>query len=263
LKRYELFGWDYKFYGRLSKQEVDWYKKFAHRTGGPVLELACGTGRLLISIAKDGYEIAGIDLSVNMLDLAKERVSQLPPDVQKRIQLHNGDMSNFQLDRRFGLIFIADNSFRELNTKEQMLLSLKCIYHHLRAGGKFLVTVRRFDPTRFVDGRREWDWSEPIRHPATGDSVRRKIETQLIKDGKWIRGLMFYETIHSNGSKTFEECPFEAPVMLTDDYISLFSEAGFSPSVFVGYEEQEDDGTNPILCFVCDKINDNNERNKL
>ncbi len=55
LKRYELFGWDYEHHSPLSKREVAWYKRFAHRIGGPVLELACGTGRLLILIAKEGY----------------------------------------------------------------------------------------------------------------------------------------------------------------------------------------------------------------
>ena len=64
---------------------------------------------------------------------------------------------------------------------------------------------------------------------------------------------MLYQTTHADGRETIEECPFELPVMLRDDYVSLFSEAGFSPRVFVGYEEQEDDGENPILCFVCDK----------
>ena len=253
LKRYELFGWDYEFYGPLSEEEVAWYRKFAHRTGGPVLELACGTGRLLISIAKEGYEVFGIDLSTNMLRSARERVSQLPLEVQKRIRLHNMDMSDFQLDREFGLIFIADNSFRQLKTKEQHLSCLRCVHHHLRPGGKFLMAERRFDPTRFVNGRRSWSWSEPIRHPETGDLVTRRIETQLVENGKLIRGTMFYKTTHNDGSETIEECPFEAPVMLRDDYTSLFSEAGFSTSVFVGYEDQADDGKNPILCFVCDK----------
>ena len=256
LKRYELFGWDYEHHCPLGEKEMAWYKKFLRKTGGPVLELACGTGRLLISIAREGYEVVGIDLSMGMLHLAKERLSQLPLEVQKRIRLYNRDMSNFQLDQQFGFIIIADNSLRELTTKEQQLSCLKCVDHHLQPGGKFLVTVRRFDPTKFKNGRRDIPWSDPIRHPNTNDSVRRRMEIQLSEDGKWIRGVMFYKTIHANGSETIEECPFEAPVMLTDDYISLLSKAGFSSNVFVGYEEQEDDGKNSVLCFVCDKKNE-------
>ena len=51
LKRYELFGWDYPIQAPLSDEEVAWYLKFARETGGPVLELACGTGRLLCRLA--------------------------------------------------------------------------------------------------------------------------------------------------------------------------------------------------------------------
>jgi len=226
---------------------------FARKTGGAVLELACGSGSLLAAIAKKGYEIIGLDLSTEMLRLAKERISQLPVEVQGRIHLYREDMSNFQLSRKFGLIFIADNSFREFDTKEQMLSCLRCVYQHLGPDGRFLMTVRRFEPTKFVNGRRDWAWSEPIRHPITGDLVTRKVTNQLSEDGKRLRGCMTYKTTHTDGSETVEECPYESPVMLTEDYLSLLSKAGFSTTVFVNYEEREDDGVNPILCFVCYK----------
>ena len=254
LKRYELFGWDYERHSPISDLETRWYKEFAGRTGGPVLELACGTGRLPIPIAEEGYEVVGIDLSRTMLRLARERISRLPHDVQKRIRLHKGDMSDFQLNRQFGLVLVADNSFRELSSKAQMLACLQCCHRHLRPGGKLLVTVRRFDQAHFKNNERHIPWSRPIRHPDTGDLVTRRIETRLSEDGQWISGTMFYKTVGANGTETVEECPFEAPVMLTEHYISLFSSAGFSTSVFVGYEEREDDGQDPIICFVCDKI---------
>ena len=254
LKRYELFGWDYEHHSPLTEREVDWYRSFLRKTGGPVLELACGTGRLLVSLARQGYEVVGIDLSTTMLHLARERIGRLPGEVQKRIALHNVNMSDFQLGRTFGLIFIADNSFRVLKTREQQLSCLKCVHRHLQPGGTFLVTERRFDPTKFNDNQRDVPWSEPMRHPTTGALVRRKIEMRVTKDRRSIRGVMFYQTVDTDGRETTEQCPFELPVMLKDDYISLFSEAGFSPRVFVDYDRREDDGKNPLLCFACDKL---------
>ncbi len=53
-KRYELFGWDYEYRNPLIKEEVAWYREFALQSGGPILELACGTGRLLVSLAREG-----------------------------------------------------------------------------------------------------------------------------------------------------------------------------------------------------------------
>ena len=56
----------------------------------------------------------------------------------------------------------------------------------------------------------------------------------------------------SDGSETVEEYPFEAPVMTKEDYINLFSQAGFHSDVYADYEEKADDGQSPILCFVCE-----------
>ncbi len=259
LKRYDLFGWDYEYNNPLTDKEIVWYLKFAQELEGPILELACGTARLLTSFARAGFDVEGIDLSKGMVEIARKKISQLPFEIRARIRIHNLDMSDFHLDRKFSLIVIADNSFGELKTREKQLLCLRSVYHHLRPSGKLLLTVRRFDPKEFVRGRRDSPWSKPIRHPITGHQVRRKIQMQLTENGKRIRGKMFYsinpsdKTTYRDGSEKVEECPFETPVMFKEDYLSLFSEAGFSASVFVGYEEKEDDGKNPILCFVCDK----------
>ncbi len=254
LKRYELFGWDYECLNPLTNKEVAWYVEFAQRLGGPVLELACGTGHLLATLVGAGYEAEGIELSPSMLEIANERIYRLPFEVASRIMVHHADMTDFKLDRRFGLIIIADNSFRELGTRGQQLSCLGCVYRHLRSGGKLMVTVRRFKLSEFTGGKRVSDWSEPIRHPVTQDLVRRKVETELIEDGKRTRSVYSYITTHREGSETTEECISEAPVMLTEDYLYLLAEAGFSSNVFGDYEERVDDGESSVICFVCDKL---------
>jgi 2-polyprenyl-3-methyl-5-hydroxy-6-metoxy-1,4-benzoquinol methylase len=73
LRRYERFGWDYDHLSPLSGEEVAWYTGFARVSGGSVLELACGTGRLMTEIATAGFRVEGIDLSDRMLAMAEER----------------------------------------------------------------------------------------------------------------------------------------------------------------------------------------------
>lgn len=252
-KRYELFGWDYEHHCPLSQKEIDWYVSYAKKTGGPVLELACGTGRLLIEIAKHGFQCDGIDLSQTMLAIAKDHILRLPPEIASLVALHNVDMTDFQFENEFSLIVIADNSFRELTTRVQQLSCLRCVNKHLQRGGTLLVTVRRFEPSRYSNGHRKFDWSAPLYHPTTNEEVTRRGEIKLVENGKRIVGAFFYRIIHKNGRETIEKCCFEAPVMLKGDYLTLFSEAGFSTYVFVDYEEREEDSKNPILCFVCEK----------
>jgi len=114
LERYELFGWDYDHFNPLAEREVAWYQQFAEKSGGPVLELACGTGRLLARLAGAGLEVTGQDLSEAMLAQARRRVEALPADIRGRVRLEKADMCNFDLGRTFAMAMIADNSFREL-----------------------------------------------------------------------------------------------------------------------------------------------------
>lgn len=253
LKRYRLFGWDYEHFNPLMNKEIAWYTKFAQKTGGPILELACGTARLLISLAKAGYNIDGIDLSTDMLEQAGKRILRLSPEIRSRIKLHKMDMSDFRLDCQYALIILADNSFGQLKTKEQQLSCLKCTCHHLEPGGIFLMAVRRFEPKRFAHGPIDMSWSDPLRHPVDGVMVRRKLQGRLSEDGKWMLGALLYKETDAEGRETIEECPFEIPVMTTDDYLTLFAETGFSLEVFVDYVEKQDDGVGSILCFVCRK----------
>ena len=79
--------------------DVPFYVDVAKRIGGPVLEIGCGTGRVLLPIARAGITIHGVDSSLSMLDILHEKVEREPPDVRDRIRTHNGDMRNFRLEQ--------------------------------------------------------------------------------------------------------------------------------------------------------------------
>ena len=96
-KRYKLFGWDYEFFNPLAKNEINWYRKWTHSVPGPLLALACGTGRLLCSLANDGHDVTGMDLSDTMLSLARKNIKTLPKKVRPNIKLIKADISDFNL----------------------------------------------------------------------------------------------------------------------------------------------------------------------
>jgi SAM-dependent methyltransferase len=251
LTRCERFGWDYHDINPLAEREVAWYRRHARESGGPVLELACGTGRLLRALAEDGHDVTGLDLSKAMLALAREHAAGAPAEVRERIRLVKGDMADFALETRFALVIVADNSFRELETREDLVRCLRCVRGHLRPGGRLLVTERRFDPSLYPGGVREHGWSEPVPHPETGEPVRRKIRVRLDRERMRISGEMTYRIARAGGDEDVV-CRFGGPVLLPEQYLPLFAEAGFSARVFVGYEIREDDGREPDLCFVAE-----------
>ncbi len=251
-KRYRLFGWDYPYHAPLTEEEVGWYLKFARETGGPVLDMPCGTGRLLCRVAEAGFDVTGIDLSDTMLKIARKNVAELPAEARARAGLIKADMSDFHLDREFGLITIADNSFRELTKRESQLDCLQLAREHLRPDGILLVTERRFDRHLYHNGKRTFGWSPPLTNPDTGETVRRRGEFELVDDGRRMRGAFFYEVIQPDGTTHIEECPIEGPIYRTDDYLALFTEAGLTANAFADYTDIPANGTEKLTCFVCE-----------
>jgi SAM-dependent methyltransferase len=124
--------------------DVELWLALAKETGGPVLELACGTGRALLPLAQAGCECVGLDLSPHMLRIARRKLEREPPEVRARVTLTEGDMKSFELWREFGLIFITARSFQVLLAREEQRACLERCARHLKPGG--LVGLDVFNP---------------------------------------------------------------------------------------------------------------------
>ena len=152
--------------------ELDFWIARARESGGPVLELACGTGRVSWPIARAGVDIVGIDLSPAMLERAEAKRASAPNEVAARARFERGDMADFALDERFALVIIPFRAFQALLTIESQRGSLGCIHRHLKPDGRLIVDI--FDPRldllleeRFVPQRQ----IAPYRNLQTGHTV--------------------------------------------------------------------------------------------
>ncbi len=124
--------------------DVAFYLDRARESGGPVLELGCGSGRIVLPLARDGFETTGLDLSEPMLNVAKARRAAEPEPVRHRLTLLKGDMRNFDLKAMFGTAIIAFRSFQMLQTPEDERACLRAVRRHLSPGGRLIVNI--FDP---------------------------------------------------------------------------------------------------------------------
>jgi len=124
--------------------DVTFYVEEAEKAGSPVLEIGCGTGRVLIPVAEAGIEITGLDASPEMLAILRTKVSALDESVKARIELVEGDMTDFALGRNFSLIMIPCRTFLQLLTVEEQKKALGCIREHLADGGRLIMNF--FDP---------------------------------------------------------------------------------------------------------------------
>jgi len=96
--------------------DIPFILKLAGEAGGPVLELGCGSGRLLRPLAQSGYSVTGVDNSPAMLARASARLAGETTAVQNRVTLIEADMTDFTVDGRFPLVIIPYNTFMHLDT---------------------------------------------------------------------------------------------------------------------------------------------------
>lgn len=136
-------------------EDIEFFRHQVRQWGGPVLELACGTGRIAIPLARDGHRVVGLDLSESMLAGARRKAAE----AGVAVSWVQGDMREFDLGERFKTILLGFNSICLLLTWQDLENTLRCVRRHLSDGGRFLVDV--FNPdlrllTRAPDARGLW-----------------------------------------------------------------------------------------------------------
>jgi SAM-dependent methyltransferase len=128
-----------------TRPDVNFYVEYAKKIGGPVLELGCGTGRVLIPTAREGIDVIGLDRSPSMLDVCRKRLADEPQEVQERVRLFESDMRYFELNQTFTLITIPFRPFQHLITVEDQLACLQNARTHLHEGGRLIFDI--FNPS--------------------------------------------------------------------------------------------------------------------
>ncbi len=128
-----------------DRPDVAFFVGSSRLSGGPVLELGCGTGRILIPTAEAGIEIVGIDISRRMLDACRRKLAGRPDSVRERVRLVEGDMREFDLDRKFALITTPFRAFQHLIQVEEQISCLRSIHRHLTDAGRLILDL--FNPS--------------------------------------------------------------------------------------------------------------------
>ncbi|MDP2871608.1 MAG: class I SAM-dependent methyltransferase [Bacillota bacterium] len=121
--------------------DIPFYVENGLRMGGPVLELGCGTGRVLIPLARAGVDVTGLDLSPDMLSECRRKLDLEPEAVSSRVTLVQGDMRVLSLPGRFRLVLLPLYTFVHMTTRADKLACLSGVAAHLEPGGTLLMEV--------------------------------------------------------------------------------------------------------------------------
>ena len=137
--------------------DIPFYLEYAKQQQGDILELGCGTGRVALALAQEGFHVTGLDLSQQMLDVFREKLTTTPA-LADNITLVHGNMANYTIGCQFSMIIAPFRAFQALTNDNDIESSLACIHNHLANDGIFIINV--FNPYPVMDD--SWCYEETI-----------------------------------------------------------------------------------------------------
>ncbi len=211
--------------------DIAFWVTLAKRFKSPILEFACGTGRLTIPMASAGSHIVGIDISEPMLRQAKKKILKLPTSIRKNINFIEGDVMSFSLPNRvFGAIF-SPWGFLPITEKDRRMM-MESVVQHLELGGYFVVDVENIsEPTE------DWNYSKIREYktvPKTGQTLLRQAFNSGSKETRIGRILFTLDVIAKNGSLKRFVTERSFRWYIPSDIISLLKEYDFDIETVYG-----------------------------
>ncbi len=128
-------------------EELPIIEQWARSLGGPVLDIACGTGRTALRLAARGHQVVGVDLVPEMIALGREKAAAQAVSVEWVV----ADARTFQLQRQFSCIYMVGNAFQFFLTRADQEALLAHVLEHLSPEGCFLFETRNPSPRNLLE----------------------------------------------------------------------------------------------------------------
>lgn len=214
---------DYRGYD----DDIDLILTLADECGDPILELGCGTGRLLVPLALQGHAVTGVDLSPALLAIARTRTLEL--DLGHLVELRQDDMRTVSLPQHdYGLAFCTSNTLMHLAQPADQMAALANAHRHLRPGGRLLIDLFNPDVPRLaaVDGVQEL--ADQWRDEATGAHVLKWVVRSVDWATQVQETIFIYEETLPDGGSRRTVCPFRLRFLWRHEAELMLKTAGFT-----------------------------------
>ena len=225
-------------------EDIPFWLEMAARQGDPILELGCGTGRTLIPLDLEGYQVYGLDIDFGMLEtlISKQLSNSIRP-----LKVFQADASAFRLAVEFSLVLMPCNIFSSFSEEKRQAI-LKSVSAHLSVGGRFVVSVPNPSLLESLPTCGENEMEEVIQHPVTGNPVQ--VINSWERSGQVFKLNWHYDHLLPDGIVDRVTIKINHQIIHVDVYRDEFLRAGMLLSNVYGdfdFSEYRPDSTNLIL----------------
>jgi len=218
--------------------DVPFYLEYAKKqcgedcSKGDILELGCGTGRVALPLAEEGFGVTGIELSQQMLDIFQQKLSDINlnrPEFVKQIEIIQGDITNFNLSRKFALIIIPFRTFQALTDFNDIESLLNCVREHLSNDGSFILNTSNPDDDLLEE---EWERAEEFNEETIDEETGLRIARydcieHIDSLNQIIYGYLAYNLTYPDGHFERVKEPLQMKYYFRDQLYDLLENSGF------------------------------------
>jgi 2-polyprenyl-3-methyl-5-hydroxy-6-metoxy-1,4-benzoquinol methylase len=222
-------------------------EQWAQSLGGPLLDLACGTGRVALRMAAQGYEVTGVDIVPEMIARARQKAAERSVSIEWVV----ADARTFHLQKQFPFIYMLENAFQFFLTREDQEALLACVREHLHPEGCFLFETRNPSPRNLLEVRHP----EPQKYTTLDGGQLVITEQQYYDPMTQIQHYTTHRTFLHPGDQR-EETIYHTDLryVFPQEIEALLFYNGFHIRTCYGNWQQDPlTATSPEMIYVCQK----------
>ena len=203
-------------------EDLPFWLGLAELQGGRLLELGCGSGRILIPLAEAGHRVTGIEIDPGMLQVLR---ANLPEDLLPRVKLVEADFTDFQLGEEYRLVILPCNTYSTLDAARRQAL-LACVARCLPAGGVFVAGLPNPALLRQMPSYGDPEVEEVFPHPLDGRPVQVSSSWRRTAQGVTIAWDYQYESLDGQSRVIHREVRHQ--MVNAQTYLSELHGAGYT-----------------------------------
>jgi 2-polyprenyl-3-methyl-5-hydroxy-6-metoxy-1,4-benzoquinol methylase len=227
--------------------DVPLTEQLAKSSGGPVLDLACGTGTMALRLAQQGYQITGVDITPEMIEWAAQKAAAQGVSVEWVV----ADGRTFQLQKQFSFIYMLGNAFQHFLTRADHEALLARVREHLQPEGRFLFGTRNPSPRNLFEAR----FADPQTYTMEDGTRLIASEQQEYDSITQIQHYTFHnQWIHPSGQQTEKTSRTALRYVFPQEMEALLYYNGFQIQACYGNWQQEPlTAASRYMIYVCQK----------